>query len=83
MRMVCDTDMKPEWVFSATGHSTEWISTNTRLPLPRPNQISASGRSAIAGNGLNIAVSVSRKSLPTREVIASAVSTDARNMPAK
>src|SRR6476660_5995952 len=54
MRSVFDTLLKPEWVLSATGHNTEWISTNTRLPLPRPNQISASGNSAIAGSGLNI-----------------------------
>src|SRR5882672_5574114 len=64
MRSVLETPLKPEWVLSATGHSTEWISTNTRLPLPRPNQISASGNSAIAGSGLNIAVMVSRKSVP-------------------
>src|SRR6476659_759613 len=59
MRSVFDTLLKPEWVLSATGHSTEWISTNTRLPLPRPNQINASGNNAIAGSGLNIAVTVS------------------------
>ena len=74
--------MKPECVLSATGHSTECISTKTRLPLPSPNQISASGSSAIAGSGLNIEVSVSRKSLPMREVIAKAVSVPASNNPA-
>ena len=36
----------PAWVLSATGHSTEWISTKTRLPVPRPNQIIASGNKA-------------------------------------
>ena len=82
MRNVFDTDMKPEWVLSATGHSTEWIRTNTRLPLPRPNQISASGSSAMAGSGLNIAVSVSSRSVPRREVIASMVSNAASASPA-
>ena len=70
MRRVLETDEKPECVFSATAHSTEWISTKTRLPLPRPNQISASGSSAIAGSGLNIEVSVSSRSVPMREVMA-------------
>ena len=69
-------------MFSATAHSTEWISTKTRLPLPRPNQISASGSSAMAGSGLNIDVSVSRKSVPIREVIATTVSNAASAMPA-
>ena len=82
MRSVFDTDRNPECVFSATAHSTEWISTNTRLPLPSPNQINASGNSAIAGSGLNIEVSVSRKSVPTRELIATVVSTAASAMPA-
>ncbi len=82
MRSVFDTDRNPECVFSATAHSTEWISTNTRLPLPSPNQISASGNSAIAGSGLNIEVSVSRKSVPTRELIATVVNTAASAMPA-
>ena len=82
MRSVFDTLLKPEWVLSATGHSTEWISTNTRLPLPRPNQISASGNSAIAGSGLNIAVMVSRKSVPMRVEIARMVKIAARMMPA-
>ena len=82
MRSVFDTLLKPEWVLSATGHSTEWISTNTRLPLPRPNQISASGNSAIAGSGLNIAVMVSRKSVPIRVEIARMVKIAASTMPA-
>src|SRR5205814_17587 len=74
MRKVVDTERNPEWVLSATAHSTEWISTNTRLPLPNPNQISASGNSAMAGKGLNMEVSVSRKSVPMRELIASSFS---------
>ncbi len=74
--------MKPECVFNATAHSTEWISTNTTLPEPSPNQISASGNSAIAGSGLNIADAVSRKSEPMRELMAKTVSTAARKMPA-
>ncbi len=44
--------------------------------------MSASGRSAIAGRGLNIEVSVSRRSVPMREVIATTVSTPASAMPA-
>ena len=82
MRSVFDTLLKPEWVLSATGHSTEWISTNTKLPLPRPNQISASGSSAIAGSGLNIAVMVSRKSVPIWVEMARMVKTAASTMPA-
>src|SRR3979411_847372 len=81
MRSVFDTLLKPEWVLSATGHSTEWISTNTRLPAPRPNQINASGNSAIAGSGLNIAVMVSRKSVPSLLEIANTVSKPARKVP--
>ena len=81
MRCVCDTARKPEWVFSATAHSTEWTSTNTRLPLPRPNQISAIGSRAIAGSGLNIAVTVSRKSVPMRDAMPTAVNTPASRMP--
>ena len=82
MRSVFDTLLKPEWVLSATGHNTEWISTNTRLPLPSPNQISASGRSAIAGRGLNMAVIVSRKSEPMRVLMARMVNVPARRTPA-
>ncbi len=82
MRSVFDTLLKPECVLSATGHSTEWISTNTRLPLPSPNQINASGNSAIAGKGLNIAVMVSRKSVPIRVEMARMVKTAASPMPA-
>ena len=69
-------------MFSATAHSTECTSTNTRLPIPRPNQINASGNSAIAGSGLNIAVMVSRKSVPIRVVIASTVRMPASTTPA-
>ena len=82
MRNVFDTERNPECVFSATAHSTEWISTKTRLPLPSPNQISASGSNAIAGSGLNIDVSVSSRSVPMRDVIATTVSTAASAMPA-
>ena len=53
-----------------------------KLPLPSPNQIMASGSSAIDGRGLNIAVSVSRRSAPTRVMLANAVSSPARSRPA-
>ena len=82
MRIVFDTARKPECVLRATAHNTEWMSTKTMLPTPRPNQISASGSSAIAGSGLNMAVSVSRKSVPIRELMAMTVSTAASAMPA-
>ena len=73
MRKVGLTEVNPECVFSATAHSTEWMMTNTRLLAPSPNQSSASGSSAIAGSGLNIAVRVERKSVPTRVETASVV----------
>ena len=75
MRSVGLTDMKPEWVLSATAHSTECTITKTRLLAPSPNQSSASGSSAIAGSGLNIAVSVESRSVPTRVDTASVVNT--------
>ena len=43
------------------------------LPFPSPNHINAKGSNAMAGNGLNIEVSVSRKSLPICVVIAATV----------
>ena len=49
--------------------------------MPSPNQIIASGSKAIAGSGLNIAVTVSRKSVPMRVVIASTVSNPASTTP--
>ncbi len=52
------------------------------LLSPRPNQISASGSSAIDGSGLNIAVNVSSKSAPMRETLAKAVSNAAKTSPA-
>ena len=66
---------------SATAQSTEWTITNTMLPYPSPNQISASGNSAIAGNGLNIDVRSSSRSVPIRVEIAIVVSTAAQRMP--
>src|SRR5216684_1204007 len=87
MRKVLETDINPEWVLSDTGHNTEWINTNIRLLLPRPNQSSASGSNAMAGNGLNIEVSVSSKSEPRRELMAmmvnraASVSRPRRTMP--
>ena len=81
MRTVIDTPRKPASVLSATAHITEWTSTKTRLPAPRPNQISASGSSAIAGSGLNIAVMVSRKSVPMRVLMANTVSRPASTVP--
>ena len=57
-------------MLSATTQSTEWISTKTRLPLPRPNHRRASGSRAMAGSGLNMLVSVSSRSLPMRVLMA-------------
>ena len=82
MRSVGETDVKPECVLSATAHSTEWMITNTRLFAPSPNHSNASGNSAIAGRGLNMAVRVERKSVPTRVVIASVVKMPAMARPA-
>ncbi|MNT81825.1 hypothetical protein D3C72_2214650 [compost metagenome] len=82
MRSVCGTAWKPAYMFSASGHSTEWTSTKTRLLVPSPNHSSASGSSAIAGSGLNMAVSVSSISRPKRVDTASEVSTKASTMPA-
>ena len=70
------------WTRTADPVVTECTSTKIRLPLPMPNQISASGSSAIAGSGLNIAVTVSRKSVPIRVEIASTVKMAASTMPA-
>ena len=53
----------------------------TILEAPSPNQISASGNNAIAGKGLNMLVSVSSKSDPTRVVMAKKVSTTAHSKP--
>ena len=52
------------------------------LLSPRPNQISASGSSAIDGSGLNIAVNVSSRSAPMRDTLANAVSNAANTSPA-
>ena len=68
------TDVKPEWVLSATAHNTECTITKMRLFAPSPNQSNASGNSAIAGRGLNIAVSVDRRSVPMRVETAIVVS---------
>ena len=73
MRSVGETDVKPEWVLSATAHSTECTMTKIRLLAPSPNHSSASGSSAIAGSGLNIAVSVESRSVPTRVETATVV----------
>ena len=53
------------------------------LPSPRPNQIIARGSKAIEGRGLNIDVSVSSRSEPTRVVVAKAVKIAAIARPAK
>lgn len=50
--------------------------------MPSPNHSSASGNSAIAGSGLNMAVSVSSTSRPKRVDTASEVSTNASTIPA-
>ena len=76
------TPQKPLWAFKAIGHSTAWISTNKILGAPRPNQSSASGNSATAGKGLNIAVSISNRSAPSLELLARAVSNTANKTPA-
>ena len=47
--------------------------TNTIAGGPSPNHNSASGSSAIAGSGLNIAVSVDSRSVPMRVETASVV----------
>jgi hypothetical protein len=81
MRKVGLTERNPEWVLSATAHSTECMMTNTMLMAPRPNHNSANGNSAIAGSGLNMAVKVERKSVPTRVDTASVVKTPAATSP--
>ena len=81
MRCVSETERKPVWVLSATAQSTEWMMTNTRLGMPRPNQSSASGSSAIAGSGLNIEVRVESRSVPKRVETASVVKAAAMPMP--
>src|SRR2546428_13782158 len=65
MRRVCETERKPACVLSATDQSTAWMRTKMRLPFPSPNQRTARGKSAIDGSGLNIAVNVSRRSVPS------------------
>ena len=49
MRSVFETLLKPEWVLSATGHSTEWISTKTRLPYVAKILIPAAFGSILTG----------------------------------
>src|SRR5262245_28264869 len=44
---VSETDWNPEYVLTATGHSTEWVMTKTMLLSPSPNQSMAIGNSAI------------------------------------
>jgi hypothetical protein len=60
---------------------TAWISTKMMLAFPRPNQMSASGSSAIAGSGFSIAVRVSSRSLPMRVAMASTVKMSANARP--
>ncbi len=81
MRSVFDTERKPECVLSATAHSTECTSTKMMETSPSPNQMSASGSRAMAGNGLNADVSVSSRSLPRRDIMASAVKNMASTSP--
>ena len=81
MRSVSGTERKPVRVLSATAQSTEWIMTKTSEGLPRPNQIRASGSSAIAGSGLNIAVSIDSRSEPARVETATVVRTAASARP--
>src|SRR5262245_23875214 len=49
--------------------------------MPRPNHRRASGTSAMAGSGLNIAVSVLRSALPSRVVTATVDKRAAQTMP--
>ena len=48
---------------------------------PRPNQINASGNSAMAGNGLKAEVSVSSRSFPSRDIMAKLVKMMASSSP--
>ncbi len=66
---------------SATAHSTEWMMTKTSDGVPSPNQISASGSNAIAGSGLNMAVSVDRMRVPIVLATAKVVNTAAKTSP--
>ena len=70
------------WVLSATAHRTEWTMTKMRLGMPSPNHSRASGSNAIAGSGLNMAVSVDRRWVPRRVDTARVVNTTASAMPA-
>ena len=82
MRSVSGTERKPTSVLSETAHSTEWMMTKTSEGVPSPNQISANGNSAIAGSGLNIAVSVVSSPEPRRVETATEVNTAASASPA-
>ena len=55
--------------------------TNTSDGVPRPNQISANGKRAIAGSGLNMAVSVDRIRVPVPLATAMVVNTAANASP--
>ncbi|MNF99932.1 hypothetical protein D3C84_828510 [compost metagenome] len=68
-------------MFSAKAQSTECTSTKIRLFCPRPNHSSASGSSAMAGNGLNIEVRVLSRSRPNCVDTAKVVRANARTMP--
>ena len=83
MRWVSDTDRKPECMLSATAQSTEWTITNTSEGRPSPNHSRASGSRAMAGRGLNMAVKVESRSVPTRLVTATVVSSAAMMRPRK
>ena len=82
MRSVSGTLRKPLSVLSATAHSTECTMTNTSEGMPSPNQIKASGNSAIAGSGLNIAVKVESRRVPMALATAIVVNTPASATPA-
>src|SRR5688572_22661173 len=58
------------------------MSTKITAPCPRPNQMSESGKRAIDGSGLNIAVRVSKRSEPIRLALANALKTAASSNPA-
>ena len=63
------------------GQSTEWTTTKITDFTPRPNHRSASGISAMAGSGLNMAVRVSSTSAPSRVVTATVARTSASAAP--
>src|SRR5947209_162106 len=73
---------KPVSVLIATGHTLASATTNTIDSGRRPNQIMASGRIAIDGSGLKIALSTASRSWPTLENTANDASANPTSAPA-